>query len=182
MTFLHSANITKKEFRKRFFGLDPDEVLAFLREIALEWEHAERERGELDRKIIELETQSKNFHSMEDALQRMLTQAQETSGKAVDSARKEAQLILQEAELKAAHILEKARNDLTAVKEQVVILKAKKESIVARLRMLLNSEIEIIKALEVDEDYQRKNPDTHQQFSKKQTEIDEIMRSLALEP
>ena len=107
-----------------------------------------------------------------------LLQTQETSGRAIETARKEAQLIIQEAEMKAAHILEKARNDLTAVKEQVVILRTKKDSIVSRMKMLLNSEMEIIKALEVDEEFQRSNPEAQQEFTREKSEIDEIIKSL----
>ncbi|MBI1805303.1 MAG: DivIVA domain-containing protein [Ignavibacteriae bacterium] len=178
MKTLLPGDIKLKEFGKRLRGFNPDEVRAFLLEVASRWDEAERRRDELDRKVVELETVVKEFRTLEAAVRQTLLQTQETGGKAIEAARKEAQLIIQEAEMKAAHILEKARNDLTAVKEQVVILRAKKDSIVSRMKMLLNSEMEIIKALEVDEEFQRSNPETQQEFSQEKSEIDEIIRSL----
>jgi len=44
------------------------------------------------------------------------------------------------------------RMDLLRTKEEISNLRSKKESIVSRLKVLLNSELELIKALEVDDD------------------------------
>ncbi len=178
MKLLLPGDLKLKEFGKRLRGLDPDEVRAFLLEIAGYWEEALRRRDELERRTAELEIRVKEFRSVESAMQQALIQAQDAGGRAIDAARKEAQLIIQEAEMKAARIIEKSRNDLTAMKEQVVILRAKKDSIVTRMKMLLNSELEIIKALEVDEEFQRSNSEERQEFSKEKSEIDEIIKSL----
>ena len=178
MKLLLPSDLKLKEFGKRFRGFDSDEVSTFLLEVAGYWEEALRRRDELERRTAELEAQVKEYRSMESAMQQALIQAQDTGGRAIDAARKEAQLIIQEAELKAARILEKSRNDLTAIKEQVVILRAKKDSIVTRMKMLLNSELEIIKGLEVDEEFQRSNSEERHEFSKEKSEIDEIIKSL----
>ncbi|MBI3765341.1 MAG: DivIVA domain-containing protein, partial [Ignavibacteriales bacterium] len=112
-------------------------------------------------------------------LQQTFMQAQETSGKAIENARKEAQLILQEAEVKASQILEKARNDLTTVKEEVTILRVKKESIVSRLRILLNSELNLLKVMDADEELQSRIPrGAHEEQSKEKLEIEEIIKQL----
>lgn len=176
---LSAGAIRKQKFRKKIQGLDAGEVSAFLEEVAGEFESLEQEHDSLSRKTLELETQLKDFRSVEKALQQTLAQAQDSTAKAVEHARKEAQLIIQDAEMKAAQIVEKSRNDLTVLREQITILGAKKESIVVRLKMLLNSELELVKALEVDEKPPAGRRDTEN--TKRQgdvPEIDDIVRSL----
>ncbi len=174
-----SNEIRNKDFAKRFRGVDPDEVEAYLEEVAAAFDQAQQDSNALKLKIAELEGKLHDYTSVEKALQQTFMQAQETSGKAIESARKEAQLIIQEAEMKASQIVEKARTDLISLKEQLTIFKAKKEAIVSRLRMLLNSELDLIKALAIDEEMQTSNREKKDESgSKEQTEIQDIVKSL----
>lgn len=172
-------DVKKQQFNKVFRGFDPSEVNTYLDIIASELEECQKHIKELTQKNIELETHLKDYRSVEKAMQQTFMQAQETSGKAIENSRKEAQLILQEAEIKAAQIVDKARNELTSLKEQITILKAKKDSIVTRLKMLLNSELDLIKALEVDEELRSADfQEPRQEVSKEKMEIEEIIRNL----
>ncbi|HZY09766.1 MAG TPA: DivIVA domain-containing protein [Bacteroidota bacterium] len=172
-------DIKKQQFTKVFRGFDPSEVNAYLDILAMELEEWQKHIKELTQKNIELETHLKDYRSVEKAMQQTFMQAQETSGKAIENARREAQLVLQEAEGKAAQIVDKARNELTSLKEQITILKAKKDSIITRLKMLLNSELDLIKALEVDEELRTTDiQDASQEVSKEKMEIEEIIRNL----
>lgn len=176
---LTASEIRKHTFKSRISGFNPAEVLNFLETIAGEWEESQRQQSELREKIIELETKLKDYLTMEKAIQQTFLQAQETSMKGLENARKEAQLIIQEAEIKAAQIVDKARTDLTTLKEQFTILKAKKDSIVARLKMMLHSELDLIKALEVDEELQlQQSSGNEQEITKAKTEIEEIIKQL----
>jgi len=174
-----SHEIRSKVFATKLRGYDTTEVKNFLEQIAAGWEEVQQQERKLSDKVIELETKLKDYTSMEKAIQQTFMQAQETSGKAVETARKEAQLIILEAETKATQILENARMEMTSLKEHLTILKAKKDSIGARLRMLLTSELDFIKALEVDEELQKKNgagnPET---VSKEKSEIEDIIKNL----
>jgi cell division initiation protein len=176
---LTPLDIKRQQFKKIFRGINPAEVNSFLEIVAAELEESQKSNKDLQQKIVEIETRLKDYAAVEKALQQTFMQAQETTGKAIENARKEAQLIIHEAELKAAQIVEKARNDLTALKEHMTILKAKKDSIGSRLKMLLNSELELIRALEIDEELQSgKDSERSQEFSKEKMEIDEIIKSL----
>ena len=104
-------------------------------------------------------------------------QAQDVSQKEVENAKREAQLVIKEAELKASQILDKTRNDHTRLKEDIAILKAKKNTIAARLKLLLNSELELIRALDVDEAILLTD-EKDQQPTKDQAEYDDIARSI----
>lgn len=175
---LSPLEIRKQEFSKSFRGYDPNEVKAFLDMVATEFDEMNTMITTLTAKNAELETSLQNYKSVEHAIQQTLMQAQETSGRAIENARKEAQLLLHETELKASQMLDKARNDLTSLKEQFTILKAKKDSIVSRLKMLLNSELELIKALEVDEQMQTSSTSSKQDYTQQHAEIEEIIKSI----
>ena len=173
------ADVRRQQFRRKLRGYDPEEVSAYIDLVATGLEESHKREQEFRDKLIELETQLKDYKSVDKALQQTLMQAQETSGKAIENARKEAQLVIQEAELKASQIVNRARNDLTALKEQITILKAKRDSIVSRLRVLLNSELDLIKALEADGELQDGSTDENKQvISKERMEIEEIIKSL----
>ena len=134
---------------------------------------------ELKEKVQELETQLRDYKSMEKTLQQTLIHAQETSQKAVENSRREAQLMIAEAEMKGSQILDKARNDLTMMKEEIAILKAKKDTLANRLKTILNSELQLIKALAVDEEINPKIDSEEQKpVPTERTEIDEIIKSL----
>jgi cell division initiation protein len=176
---LSISEIRSHKFRTKFSGLDPAEVSAFLSRIADELSEARKNNDDLSKKVLEFETRLKDYQSIEKALQQTLMQGQETAGKTVEIARKESQLILQEAEIKSAQILEKARTDLNLLNEQITILKAKKNSIGARLKMVLKSELDLIKALEVDEEIRNpKDEDNSPPSGIMKTEIDEILKHL----
>jgi hypothetical protein len=62
------------------------------------------------------------------------------------------------------------------MKEEIANLKARKESILSRLKVLLTSEIDLIKALEIDDDASQQ--DTSKGTGKSHLEIDEILKKL----
>ncbi len=171
--------IRKQTFRKRLQGVDQAEVARFLEEVASDFDRLQAENAELSRQVTELGTQLKDFRSVEKALQQTLIQAQDSTAKAVDHARKEAQLIIQDAELKGSQLIERSRNELMSLKEQITILGAKKESIVSRLKMLLHSELELVRALEAGNEPPAPPADGAPAARRgRSAEIDEIVRGL----
>lgn len=169
--------IKRQQFKKVMRGYDPVEVDTFLDMISNELEEVLTRNKELKDKILELETQLKDYKNMERTLQQTLLQAQETSGKEIENSRREAHLIVQEAELKASQIVDKARMDFSRTKEEIANLKARKESILSRLKVLLTSEVDLIRALEIDEDDLSKQ-DTSKGTGKEHLEIEEILKKL----
>lgn len=168
--------IKRQQFKKVMRGYDPVEVDTFLEMVSTELEELIRQNKESNDRILELETQLRDYKNMEKTLQQTLMQAQEASGKSIENSRKEAQLIIQEAELKASQIIEKARADFAKIKEEISSLKARKESIISRLKVLLSSEIELLRALEIDDEGTA--TDRSLGTGKDQIEIDEILKKL----
>src|SRR5881396_2988175 len=82
-------------------------------------------------------------------LQQTLLAAEEATSKTYEAARREAELITREAELKASKLIDQASNDLTKLNHEVSQLNAKKDSLIGRMRVLLSSELDLIKTLEM---------------------------------
>jgi len=169
--------IKRQQFKKGMRGYDTVEVETFLEMLSNEVEDLLKANKELRDKTIELETQLVDYRNMEKTLQQTLLQAQEASGKSIENSRKEASLIIQEAELKGSQIVEKARTDFAKAKEEISTLRARKESIVSKLRILLKSEIDLINALDIEEDNLTKEKSS-MGTGKEHLEIDEILKKL----
>jgi cell division initiation protein len=157
-------------------GFDTVEVETFLEMVSNELEDLIVASKEQRDKIIELETQLADYKNIEKTLQQTLMQAQETSGKSIENSKREGELIIKEAEVKASQIVEKARLDFAHAKEEISQLKARKESILGKMKVLLSSELDLIRALEIDEDEEK--GDRSKGTGKDRLEIDEILKKL----
>jgi len=146
---LTPLDIRKQEFKKLMRGYDPVEVDTFLEMIAADMEEALRLQKESRERIIELETQLKDYRQIEKTLQQTLLQAQEATGRTYESARREAETILREAESRGAKVVEQANADLARLNGELHRLNSRKESLIGRLRVLLSSELDLLKTLDM---------------------------------
>lgn len=169
--------VKRQQFKKVMRGYDPVEVDTFLDMLSNELEDLIRRNKDLSDKAIELEVQLRDYKNIEKTLQQTLMQAQEASGKSIENSRKEAELTMQEAQMKATQILERARLDFSHAKEEIAHLKARKESIISRLKVLLSSEVELLRALEIDDEEVAKRDPSHG-TGKEEIAIDEILKKL----
>lgn len=146
---LTPLDIKKQQFKKVLRGYDPEEVDTFLDMMANEFEAVLREQKEVRERANELETQIKDYRQIERALQQTLMQAQEATGRTYESARREADLIVQEAELKAAKIVEQAKGELGRLQNELLQIQGRKDSLIGRMRVLLSSELDLLRTLEL---------------------------------
>ncbi len=149
---LTPLDIKKQEFKKVMRGYDPVEVDTFMDMMANEFEDLLKQQKEMRDKFLELETQLRDYRQIEKTLQQTLLQAQETTGRTYEAARREAETIVREAEGKASKIVEQASMDLARMKAHIAQLRGKKDSLLGRLRVLLSSELDLIKTLEMGGD------------------------------
>jgi cell division initiation protein len=169
---LTSIEIRNKDFAKGFRGFVPEEVEYFLEDVALAWEEMQRHASEAEAKIAELEMRLRHYASAEHTMQEQVVESRIAGQEVVDSARSQAQAIIAAAEAKAAAMLDRERENLTQLQEQVIVLKAKRDQLAARLKGLLSSELELIRALEVGEEHESTSEPT---LSK---EVMDIIKSL----
>ena len=127
--------------------------------------------------MVELEVQLRDYRQIEKTLQQTLLQAQEATGRTYESARREAELIVQEAEQKGGKIVEQANSNLTRMNNEIMELYARKESLIGRLRVLLSSELELIKTLEMGGDEHLTAPSS-MGTGKESIEIDSVLKSI----
>ena len=162
------VDINKQEFKKSMRGYDPVEVDTFLEMLGHEFEVLINENKDLQKKVIQLETELKNFKEVEKTLKQTLMSMEESSKKSIENSAKEAGLIKKEAELAAAEMLETARRETHKLNEEMANLRSQKESLIARLRHILSAHLELLDVLEVDDSEIQKLKDrTKKQFSGK---------------
>jgi cell division initiation protein len=143
--------INKQEFKRSLRGYDPVEVDTFLEMVGKDYEKILDQNSKYQKRIIELETELKNYKEVESTLKQTLMSVQETSDKSLENIKREADLLRKESELKANKMIEDAKRETQKLKEELITLQTQKHSLIARLRHILSSHIELLDVLEVDD-------------------------------
>jgi len=150
---LTPLEIRKQSFsRRRFGGVDPEEVQDFINLVASEMESLTREYA-LTRERLDVANQKiEEFRTIEETLQRTLMRAEEMSSASQDHARRESELILQEAQLRAERILGDARNRLRRLTDEIDELVKKKDVFLNRFQSLVQMQLELLEQHRPDYD------------------------------
>ncbi|GAO04374.1 DivIVA domain-containing protein [Anaeromyxobacter sp. PSR-1] len=139
-------DITQKQFRRTFRGLDAEEVEAFLALVAAEFEGLVKEnlalREDNQRKADEIA----DHRGRERALQETLVTAQKASEEIRDSARKEAEITISDAELQAEKIVQGAHSRFLRIVDDINELKRQRVQFEANVRTLVESHLKLIEA------------------------------------
>ncbi|HMN17819.1 MAG: DivIVA domain-containing protein [Ignavibacteriota bacterium] len=136
--------IRQQEFTKKMRGFDPDEVQSFLESLADEVQRLSEDNDTLKSEVENLTEQINEYKKIEKNLQDTLLKAQENSTKSFEAAKKQTSLMLKEAELKAAQIIEKARESTNDIRNAVVNLREEKDLIIAKLKAIVNSQANLL--------------------------------------
>ncbi|HEY8361949.1 MAG TPA: DivIVA domain-containing protein [Tissierellaceae bacterium] len=128
-------DIQNKEFKKSFFGYNTEEVDAYLDAINEDYEKLYRENIELKDKISILSEQIRQYNNLEETLKNTLVIAQSTADEVTTSARKKAELIIEDAEITAKNKINEAIEEVNNIKKEydnllreIYIFKARYES------------------------------------------------------
>ncbi|HNW61331.1 MAG TPA: DivIVA domain-containing protein [bacterium] len=148
---LTPLDIRKQEFKKSMRGYDPEEVEAFLIMVADELELLLRDKNLQSDELIKLRTQLRDYQQVEHTLRETLMKATSTVEESRFNSLREAELRIHEAELQAEKIIEQAKEELQELHSEINLLRAQKESFSRRLRHLLESQIELLDVLGIDD-------------------------------
>jgi cell division initiation protein len=148
---LTPLDVRKQEFKRTMRGLDAEEVEAFLVMVADELELHLREKNQLNDELIKLRTQLKDYQRVESTLRDTLVRAQNTVEDSRANSRREAEIILHEAEIQADNIIKEAREELLGIRHEISLLRAQKDAIAKRLRHMLESQLEMLEVMEIDD-------------------------------
>jgi len=139
-------DIRKQEFRKALRGIDPEEVRVFLSLVADEMERLLSEVSRLSEDTQVLRRRNDEFQTLEKTLQSTLVTAERVTADTRENARKEADLLLREAETRAERIVEDARRRLTRLNDEIQELRDRKEVYLSRFRSLVRMQLELLDA------------------------------------
>jgi cell division initiation protein len=142
--------IRSHRFARSFKGADPDEVEAFLELIAEDFESLARENEELHQRTLQLEDQVKELSSQEALLQETLISAQAMSQDLRQTAVKEAEVLLAEAELRAEKIIDAGHRRSAKMSEEIRGMRQLRSGLASSLRATIETHLKIVDSLELD--------------------------------
>ena len=139
-------DITQKQFRRVFRGLDPEEVEAFLGLVAVELEALLKDYANLNDDYLRKAEEIQVFRGRERALQETLVAAQKASEEIRDSARKEAEITISDAELQAEKIVQAAHTRFLRIVDDINELKRQRLQFETNVRTLVESHVKLLDA------------------------------------
>jgi cell division initiation protein len=137
-------DIQQKQFPMKFRGFDVEEVFAFLEVIREEMEDLLRENASLKEKVQRTENQIKEYRDMENTLRETLLTAQQMVDDYKTNARKEGELIVKEAELRADTLIREAQENVIKIHEDIVDLKGIRTHFKEELKRLIEGHLKMI--------------------------------------
>ena len=141
---LSPLEITQREFGRKWRGLDPEEVHTFLDQISEEMTRLLQQTSEQAAQIQRLEAQVKSHQEREDSLRNTLVTAQKMTEEIKANAKREADLLMKETELRAEKLLEAAHQKLAQVQAEIAELKRQRDLFTSKLRGLLKTHLELL--------------------------------------
>jgi cell division initiation protein len=143
-------DVRKQEFRKGMRGLDPDEVYAFLATVADEYEAALNDNKALRERLLELDDKVQEYRTIERTLRDTLVTAERVTVESKDNARREATLIVKEAQLQAERSLRDISSEAVRLRQEIQRLRSQRDNYVAKMRVVAESHVKFIDSAERD--------------------------------
>jgi len=138
-------DIQQQQFKGKVFGgLNPDEVDTFLQAVAREMENLSRENASLREAVQRSASEAETMEQREKDLRDTLLAANKISDDMKNNARKEAGLIIAEAEIKAEKIVADAENRLIQLENDLQELRRQKIQFESSFRSMLDSCLKMI--------------------------------------
>lgn len=137
-------DIQQKQFPMKIRGFDVDEVYSFLELLREELEEHLRENSSLKEQLHRADEQMQEYRKMETTLRETLMTAQQMVEDYKTNARKEAELIIKEAELKADSVLKDAQEKVVKIHEDIVDLKGIRRHFKEEVRRLIESHLKML--------------------------------------
>ncbi|MDH4027391.1 MAG: DivIVA domain-containing protein [Nitrospirota bacterium] len=134
-------DIQQKQFATRFRGFDMEEVDSFLEIIREEMEELLRENANLREESRMLEKQLKEYKNIETTLKDTLVSTQQMVEEYQNTAKKNAELIEKEAELKADELLKQAQSKVIKIHEDITDLKGIRRHFKEELKRLIEGHL-----------------------------------------
>jgi cell division initiation protein len=142
---LTPLDIRHKEFKRGMRGYADVEVDEFLDQVADEYERLFKENIDLQERVESLEDKVAGYKRIEDTLQKTLVNAQASAEEQKQNANKQAQLVLQDAELKARQLVNEAYSERQAIEQSMAKLRSAEEDFRFKFGQLLDGYLRQLK-------------------------------------
>lgn len=146
---LTPLDIHHKEFRHSLRGYSEEEVDQFLDEVADEFERLFKENIDLSEKLEAAGEKLRSYTEMEKTLHNTMLAAQQSAEDIVGKSRKEAELLLRDAELKAKELVHAALAEKQKTQGEFARIKQSEDDFRARFRALLEEHMRGIREIPV---------------------------------
>jgi len=134
---ISALDIRQQQFTARFRGLDRQEVEAFLEDVAEDYESVVKENAPLKEQLAVLEERSRNITEHERTLQETLVTTHRLTEEMKQAAKREAEMIVRDAEMRGEKIAEATRAEEARLKAELSSLKRIRRQLVEELRSTL---------------------------------------------
>jgi cell division initiation protein len=141
---LTPLDIHNKEFGRRLRGYDEDEVNEFLDQVIKDYEALIRENKDLHNQVQTLQERLDHFANIEETLSKTIIVAQEAADEVRNNSKKEAQLIIKEAEKNADRIINESLAKSRKIALEIEELKKQASIYRTRFRTLIEAQIELL--------------------------------------
>jgi len=132
-------DIRQQQFTVRMFrGFDVQEVDTFLEDLAGDYETLLKENALLKEQLQSLEERTRGLENRERVLQETLVSTQKIVEEMKEGARREASLVLREAELRGETLVEAARGQEAALQAEITMLRRMRRQLVESFRASLD--------------------------------------------
>jgi cell division initiation protein len=115
--------------------------------VADQVEALERELAAGQARAAQLERELERYRSLDQGLRDTLLEVKTTSEGARETARREAELIVKEAEFRAGQLLTRGREEQRALRQDLEQLRERRDSFARRIRSLLEQQLELLELL-----------------------------------
>lgn len=137
-------DIQQQQFKTRFRGFDVREVDTFLEQMADVFESLQSEIKKLREEINRLKLESRGYKEREETFKRAMLNSQKVLEQMKQNARKSAELVIADAEIKAEKILSRAQNRLEQLHEDIAELKRQRMQIEVQIRSIIESHSKLL--------------------------------------
>jgi cell division initiation protein len=137
-------DIQQKQFPMKFRGFDVDEVYSFLELVREEMEELMRENASLKEQLSRTDSQLQEYNNMSVTLRETLVTTQQMVDDYKSNSRKEADLLIREAESKADDIIKAAQVKAVKIHEDIVELKGIRRHFKEEVKRLIESHVKMI--------------------------------------
>jgi cell division initiation protein len=141
---LTPLDIQQQQFQVRFRGFDIREVDRFLEKMAEAYSALLADNKDLREETRRLKLETQGYKEREETFKRAMLNSQQVLEQMKENARKSAEVIIADAEVKAEKILNRAHNRLSQLHEDIAELKRQRVQIEVQIRSVIEAHTKLL--------------------------------------